>query len=522
MLPVFTSEQMRACDSAAIKEFGIPGIVLMENAARGAADVLEHVLGTLTGKCILLLCGKGNNGGDGFAIARHIVNRGGTATCLLPSSARELKDDAKTNLDIFSKMSGQNDQAFVQENISPDAVRAQLATKPDAILDAFFGTGLTSGLKDTEAEIARMVNRSNVPVLSVDIPSGIHSDTGLAPTVAIKAQHTVTMGALKRGLLLNEGRIHAGEIHVADIGIPRGIFQNGNPKTFLLEESDARALLPPRAFNLHKYQAGKVFCIAGSVGMTGAAALASEAALRAGAGIVHLAIPESLNAILEEKVTEVITLPMEETSAHAFSRSNLERLLRLVSEAHCSILGPGVSRNDETLELAREIIASISKPLVVDADALFALIDRTDILLKSKAPLILTPHNGEFARLIGKTSREIEHDRIDLARNFAAQFHCTLVLKGAPTVTATQVGDVFINPTGNPGMASAGTGDVLAGIIGGLVAQGLTLEQAAYTGVFIHGRAGDAARDRIGEHGMLATDVLEYVSPSIQIISNAS
>lgn len=518
MLPVYTSSEMRECDRTAIQEYNIPGIVLMENASRGALDIIEKIFGSVRDRSVFIFCGKGNNGGDGFAIARHTINRGAHVHCFLLAPDEQISGDAKTNLTILRKISESTARLTISIIESKSDIETFLSTKPDIIVDALFGTGLTSGITGLSAEIIETINRTNIPVAAIDIPSGVNGDTGDVNTVAIKARCTATMGALKRGLLFGRGKEHAGSVHIIDIGIPESIFSSSRAKTFLVEKRDVSRVMPFRAFDVHKYQVGKVFILAGSIGYTGAAAMASESALRTGAGIVHLGIPKSLNAILEEKVTEVITIPLDETSGHSFSIKSFETVMQHINSAHVSIIGPGIGRNEETLELIRKIIAAVERPLVVDADGLFALIDHPELLKNTIAPIVLTPHIGEFGRLIGRASKEIEGTRVEIARNFAIEHHLTLVLKGAPTITATSTSEIYINATGNPGMATAGMGDVLCGVIGGLYAQGTTIEEAAWTGVYIHGAAGDEAKREVGEEGLLATDVLHALPQTMMHI----
>jgi ADP-dependent NAD(P)H-hydrate dehydratase / NAD(P)H-hydrate epimerase len=519
MLPIFTSEEMRACDKAGIEEYGIPGIVLMENAARGAVDVAEAEFGALANKRVVIVCGKGNNGGDGFAIARHLINRGLAVDALSLVPDESIQGDARTNLDILRRMEKGSDTLRVSLLRGSSQLSAMLERGPALVVDAIFGTGLASPIKGDIAEILEVLNSSPVPVLSVDIPTGIDADTGDVLGSAVRARCTVTMGAYKRGLLLGKGREHAGRVRVVDIGLPGEAVLRKTASTFLLERSDVAAMLPRRAFDAHKYQMGNVFLLAGSVGLTGAAVMASEAALRSGAGIVHLGIPASLNAIVEIKLTEVMTVPLHETDAGSLSLKDFDRILARINDASVSVLGPGLSRQYETQNLLRRILEHATAPLLLDADALFALGGHLDLLQKSDADIILTPHVGEFSRLTSQSKQEIESKRIDIAHTFAVEFGVTLVLKGAPTVIATRDGHVFINPTGNPGMATAGAGDVLSGIIAGFRAQGCTSEEAARTGVYLHGQAGDHARDCVGEYGLIATDLITSLASILKDFS---
>jgi NAD(P)H-hydrate epimerase len=508
MFPIYTSNEMRLCDAAATERYGIPGIVLMENAARGAVDRAEQLFGDVRGQWIVLLCGKGNNGGDGFAIARHLVNRGAEVDVLTLAPDSASTGDAKTNLAIIRAMEKETSRLRIKLLSSSALLSDMLHRRPAWVADAMLGTGLTSPIKGEIAEIIEVMNSSPIPVLAIDIPTGISSDTGEVMGIAVEAEHTVTMSGLKRGLLLWEGREHSGTVHVIDISMPREGFAMEATNTFQIDLNDVRRWLPRRSLDAHKYQLGDVFVLAGSLGLTGAAVMASESALRSGAGIVHLGIPESLNTILEMKLTEVMTIPFKETGEGTFSLHDYDVILDRVNSSTVSIIGPGISRQYETQNLVRRLIEHATKPLVLDADALFALSGHLSILQQTQAEIILTPHVGEFARLVSQTKEEIKTKRIDIAHTFAVEFGVTLVLKGAPTVIATRDGRVYVNPTGNPGMATAGAGDVLSGIIAGFIAQGSAAEEAACIGVYLHGLAGDHAKNNVGEYGLIATDLI--------------
>lgn len=508
MLPVYTSEEMRRCDAAATGRYGIPGILLMENAARGSVDLAELHFGSVKGQWIVVLCGKGNNGGDGFAIARHLVNRGADVDVLTigPDSAAE--GDAKINLEIIRAMEKETRRLRIRLLSSSAQLADMLLRRPAWIADAMLGTGLSSPVKGEIAEIIEVLNGSPVPVLAVDIPTGIDADTGNVLGHAVQADYTFTMGGLKRGLLLRSGREHAGEVRIVDISMPNEGYALETTTTFQLDAGDVDRWLPRRKLDVHKYQLGNVFVLAGSTGLTGAAVMASESALRSGAGIVHLGIPASLNHIMEMKLTEVMTLPFKETDQGSFSLNDFDAILEQINTSSVSIIGPGLSRQYETQNLVRRLVERATKPLVLDADALFALSGHLSILQQTHAQIVLTPHMGEFARLVSQTKEDIDTKRIDIAQTFAVEFGVTLVLKGAPTVVATSDGSVFINPTGNPGMATAGAGDVLSGIIAGFIAQGGSAAHAACCGVYLHGLAGDHAKQNVGEYGLIATDII--------------
>lgn len=513
---------MRACDRAAIEEYGIPGIVLMENASRGAVDAAEEFFGDMEGAFVVILCGKGNNGGDGFAMARHLVNRRARVLVYTLGPDEASQGDAAANLRIIRRMEKDTDLLRVQLLSGSAALQDTIDRRPDFVVDAMLGTGISSPIKGEIAEIVEVLNQSDIPVFAVDIPTGINADTGEVLGIALECAATATMGGLKRGLLLREGRVYAGEVFNIDIGNAQAGYTEHATSTFQLTEHAMRKWLPRRRHDVHKYQLGNVFVLAGSTGLTGAAAMASEAALRSGAGIVNLGVPASLNSILEIKLTEVMTIPFGETSVGSFSLQDFDAILKRCDDASISILGPGISRQYETQNLVRRLIERASRPLLLDADALYALREHLPLLQQTQNDIILTPHVGEFARLVVQSKEEIESKRIDIAQTFAVEFGVTLVLKGAPTVVATKDGKTFINSTGNPGMATAGSGDVLSGIIAGLAAQGASMEQAACLGVYLHGLAGDHARDIVGEYGLIATDIMHAYGEIIRDLLNGS
>lgn len=512
MLPVYTSDEMRRCDAAASARYHIPSLLLMENAARGSVDLLERYHGPMRDRWILILCGKGNNGGDGFAVARHLINRGAMVDVLTLGPDTASQGDARINLDILRAMEQEHRQLRVRLLSASAQVEEMLHRRPDVVIDAMLGTGLSSPIKGEIAEIITVLNAATVPVVAIDIPTGINADTGDVLGSASRVCDTFTMGGLKRGLLLRAGREHAGAVHVVDISMPREGFAREATSAFQLERRDIDGWLPRRPLDVHKYQLGSVFVLGGSTGMSGAAAMASNAALRSGAGIVHCGIPASLNPVMEMKLTEVMTLPFKETGEGSFSLADFDNILERMNQSTVTVLGPGISRQYETQNLVRRLIERATRPLVIDADALSALIGHLNILQQTQAPVILTPHMGEFARLVSQSTDDIDAKRMDIAQTFAVEFGVTLVLKGAPTVVATREGQVYLNPTGNPGMATAGAGDVLSGIIAGFIAQGAEAAQAASCGVYLHGLAGDHARSIVGEHGMIATDIIHALA----------
>lgn len=509
MRPVLTARQMAACDRQAIEQYGIPGVVLMENAGRGVVRVAEQLLGTTCGKRVAIFCGKGNNGGDGFVAARHLVNGGAEVRVLLVGRRAEVKGDAATNLRVLTNM------GLVVEEVSKAEHVPDLGGM-DLIVDALLGTGLQGPVQGFMEHVIDTVNATRAPIVAVDVPSGINADEGSVQGAAIRATATATMAALKRGLLFSPAREHAGRVSVIDIGMPAQLLAGGNVDTWQVTGCDVATMLPKRAPNAYKNLCGVALVVAGSTGMTGAAVLSAETVLRAGAGLAYLAIPSSLNAIVEEKATEVISKPVPETQPGYLGRAAAEQVKKLFAGVNAVAIGPGLGTEPETVEAVWEMVITCPHPLVVDADGLNALAKKTEILVRRTGRVVLTPHPGELARLTGQTRESIIRDPVSTARTWAQRWGEVLVLKGAPTVVAVPSGTVYINSTGNAGMATAGSGDVLTGLITGLLAQGLAPEQAAVAGVYLHGLAGDLARDELGERGMIAGDIMRHVPAALR------
>jgi len=510
---VLTSEQMRAVDSYAIKHLKIPGTILMENAGRSVVDAIERSYGPLMGKSAVVFCGKGSNGGDGYVIARHLYNRGTKVTIVALGRIEEIKGDARLNFDIlkrFCREYPQDGSLGILELHSPLILKRLKAT--DFVVDAVFGTGFSGAVKGAYRRVIEWINRSSAVKVSVDIPSGLNSDNGSVENVAVKSDLTVTMAFKKIGLLTGKSKNYIGRLEVADIGLFSKDLSMIAPRTFLVESHDLIEALPRRAFDAHKHSVGKVFVLAGSRGLTGAAAMVSESTLRVGAGAVILGAPKSIYPILARKLTEVMVEPLDETADGSVSTDALASIRKHIDWADVVVIGPGLSRNSDTQEVVRTLIGRTNKPLLIDADGLNALSGDVSVLRKRRTnDIIVTPHSGELSRLIGVKSSEIDARRVEIARKVAQEFHLTIVLKGAPTVTGSPAGNVYINSTGNPGMATAGSGDVLAGIVAGLWAQGMQPDAAAYCGVFVHGLAGDIAQEKLGEKSLLALDIQHMV-----------
>ncbi len=512
-MKLVTAAQMQTLDRRTISEAGVAGQVLMERAGTGVVTEMERVFGSPAGRRVSILCGKGNNGGDGFVVARLLRKRRARVDVLLLAKPKDLSGDARTMYRRFVSSAG---ASAVLPAPSPDRLRARLG-RSEWIVDALLGTGLATPVKGPYRAAIEAVNEAGHPVVAVDLPSGLHADSGLVLGAAVRARLTVTFGLPKLGLYVGHGVDHAGIIRVVDIGIPVDYVEEVPTPLSLLTWEVARRLLPPRPVSAHKGTYGHAGIIAGSVGKTGAAVLAARAALRVGTGLVTVATPKSLNDVLEAKLLEAMTVPMPETKARTFARSGLEALSAFANARSAVAIGPGLTTHPETVDLARTLIPRIERPMVLDADALNALAGRTAVLAECKVPPILTPHPGEMARLEEHaTPQSINADRIGHATRFAARRGVIVLLKGARTVIAHPDGRADICSTGNPGMATAGTGDALTGMIVGLLAQGLTPWDAARAGALFHGLAGDLAAADLGEAGMTAGDLIERIPHALR------
>lgn len=515
MQPVLTADQMRRCDEAAIRKCGIPGLLLMENAGRGLVEVVLHAYSPLDRKQILIFCGKGNNGGDGFAAARLLSNHASKVTVLLLASPSELRGDAQKNYKILVKLS----KTISIRRFSRKAL--QSVRTPDIIIDAMFGTGFSGIARKPYSDCIEWINASGAEVVAVDIPSGINGTTGIAEGPAVHAHGTATFGSLKTGLLCNQGSEFSGRISVLDIGIPEQVISDPRHTIRLVKSEDVRNILPRRSLQANKYTTGKIFILAGSRGLTGAAALTSLAALRTGAGAVLLGTPDSVYPILARKLTETMVLPLPSTLEGGLSLKSFDIIREKINWADVVLIGPGLGQQKETQEVILKTLMESRGKILLDADGLNAAAKWGIAKLRSlRSEIILTPHTGEFSRLTNLPAKEIEERRFFTAGELARKIHATVVLKGAPTASASADGAVYCNSTGNPGMATAGSGDVLSGIIASLWAQGNSAIEAAYSGVYIHGLSGDRAAVRLGEKSLVAYDLIDYLGEAIKRIES--
>lgn len=513
-MKVATAEQMQELDRKAIEAYRIPGILLMENAGRGATEEILSAFPDLSKKKVAVIAGKGNNGGDGFVIARHLMNKGISVKVILLTDPKSLRGDAETNHYIFHRMKGE----VIPSPSTKDYQKVKRdVEKADLLIDAIFGTGLDAEVRGYYREVIDHLNTLQKPIVAIDIPSGLNANTGKPLGVAVRATLTVTFGLPKMGLLLSPGADYVGTLKVVDIGIPKNLVEEEKIQAHLLEKEEVRRFLSiPRRPDTHKGDYGHLLVIAGSVGKTGAAAMVCEAALRMGAGLVTLAIPKSLNAIMEMKLTEVMTEPLPETPKQTLSLRAFHSILRLCENKKAVVIGPGLGTFKETQSLILKLIKTIDLPMIIDADGLNALATQPKLLPISNRSIVLTPHPGEMARLIHSTVREVQENRIGVSKNFSQSSHAYLILKGYRSLIVTPKGEVYINPTGNSGLATGGTGDVLSGMIGGLVCQGFDLLSSLQASVFLHGLAGDQVARELGEKSLVATDLIRKIPALLQ------
>jgi NAD(P)H-hydrate epimerase len=512
MMRVLNSQQMREVDRRTIEEIGIPSVVLMENAGRQVVAAMESAFEGLPAMRVAVLCGRGNNGGDGFVVARTLAERHIDVGVYLVGQAGDLKGDARTNLDILRHL-GQDVVEIA--DASAWELHGTDVLGSDIIVDALFGTGLTGPLTGLVETVVADVNAAARPVVAIDLPSGLSADRTDVAGPAVHATMTVTMGAPKLPLVLPPAEALAGNLVIVEIGIPHAIIADvGGPWIELLTKESMRALIEPRSPESHKGDFGRVLVVAGSRGKTGAANLAATAALRSGAGLVTVATPASCLAIVAALGAEYMTAALEETPEGTVAWEALDRVLEFGAEVIA--LGPGLGRSPSTTAFVQGLVERSTVPLVVDADALTAFAGEVDRLAgREGVDLIITPHPGEMARLTGLSVEDVQAHRLDVARDFATTHRVHVVLKGHRTVIATPSGKTFVNLTGNPGMATPGTGDVLTGMLAAWLGQLLDAEAAAALAVYLHGLAGDLAEADEGEIAMVAGDVVARLGDAV-------
>jgi hydroxyethylthiazole kinase-like uncharacterized protein yjeF len=512
---IVTPSQMKLIDEFAIKKLCIPGIVLMENAAIAVMNTIQERFENIKDTVFIIFAGKGNNGGDGFAIARHLLNKGAVVYVYLLCEREALFGDAKTNFSIIEKMGAEIRETGDENQVM--SLESSLVNS-DIIIDSIFGTGLRGEIDEKTKSIIHIINSLDKPVISIDIPSGINGESGKICGKAVKADLTVTFGYIKKGLVVYPGSEYAGEVIIKDIGLPKDALMSQEIKLYMTDREYARKIMPERLSISNKGDYGKCLIITGSEGMTGAGCLAAKAAYRTGAGLVYLGIPGDYLGIYETSVSEAISIPFNMSKEGSISKRALPGILEATKGKDAICIGPGMGWNEDTKEIVRNIIEECGVPVVIDADAINAVSEDTSILRNKKAKIIMTPHPGEMSRLIKKSTEEIQKDRIKYAEEFAVSNNVILILKGSNSIAAMPDGDIYINSTGNPGMATAGSGDVLSGIIMAVLGQGIKPEKAAVYGTYLHGLAGDIAARLKNEQSLMAGDILKSIPAAIDNI----
>lgn len=511
MNPLITTAGMKEIDRRAVIEFNLPVTTLMENAGRAVADTLAATFGNVVDMRVLILCGHGNNGGDGFVVARLLAERGAKPVCCLLGHVADLKD-------AVAASAARVGHPGIHEITTLQRL-TELVAGCSLVVDALFGTGLDRAPVGLAAAAIDLINNSGARIVSVDVPSGINASTGAVPGNAVRAELTVTMGLSKTGLWLYPGRAHAGRIVVADIGLPPVLIESA-ADAYLLDKQYAFSSLPVRSEDGHKGTFGKTLLVCGSREYSGAACLAARGALLSGTGLVKVAFPRSIDAVISNQVLEAVKLPLPETQTGTISIAALDMILEAAAEAQVVAIGPGLRVTPETRRLVLKLLTEVDKPVVLDADGINCLAEEQWSWAQRAAPTVLTPHPGEMARLLLTNPETVNADRIGAARSYA-QMGCTVVLKGASTVISDPDGQVFINPTGNSGLGSGGTGDVLTGLIAGLIAQGAAPTHAATVAVFLHGLAADFAAQDLSEYCLSASDVLAYLPKAFVSVLSA-
>ncbi len=511
---VVTSEQMQQIDEETIDRV-CPGIELMERAGRGVADVILHEFNRRDGHSdgeaaslrVAIFVGPGNNGGDGLVVARYLHQAGWTCSVHLLKRPADMTVDTAKNYQRLQDIAPQIPE-FDATRSDYIAQAEQDLLDADLLIDAVFGTGITGAPRSPAMDMIQLINDQETPVISIDIPSGINGSTGESPGEAVFAQETITIGTPKFGSLFHPGRWHCGEVSVIDIGFPEDIIEKYASPCYLLDAGEAAARLPWRPPDVHKFDAGTMIVIAGSVQYRGAALLSAEAALRSGCGMVYLAVPASIRGEIDVALREAITIPLPETPDGTIARDAAAVLAPYMERAHAVAIGPGLGRNDDTDAFVRDFVSDSEIPMVVDADAINAFVGHVDALSAVKAELVLTPHTGELSRLLGEEIPEGTAERVAATATIAERLGVTLVHKGAPSLIGRAGDGVWINSAGDSSLATGGTGDVLTGLIGGMLAQGAEPLDAACVASFLHGKAGEEASSDMGKRGVIASDLL--------------
>jgi len=512
-MKVVDAETMRAMDRGAVADYAMKGIQLMENAGRAVAEVVLRELSKRGGpKRAAIVCGKGNNGGDGFVCARHLKNAGVDVALYCLAEVGDYKGDSLVNALCWQKMGNE----VIRISGAGDIKKYSSSLRHAGVLvDALLGTGIIGGAKGFYGEVIEFINTLKARVISIDVPSGLNASTGEAAGPVVRADITVTMALPKLGFYLPPGPGFAGSVEVGDIGMPAGILTDEAIRWNLIAEEGVSALLSPRVFDSHKGTYGHTVILGGSTGKSGAPYMSAMAAMRAGAGLVTIGIPAGLNNIMEQKTTEAMTWPLSETDEGGLAEDAIADITKLLNGKSCVVAGPGLGISTHIKSILKKLLKESAMPMVLDADALNNLAGFLDCIKgEVSRDIVLTPHPGEAARLLGLRPSDIQADRMGAAEVLSRKTGAVVVLKGANTIIASPEGTIYINTTGGPALATAGTGDVLAGMIGGLMGQGMGGLHAAITAVYAHGLSGDnISRKRRGQRGLIATELLDVIAP---------
>ncbi|MFH1760295.1 MAG: NAD(P)H-hydrate dehydratase [bacterium] len=508
-MEIALTHQIREIDRISINELKIPGIRLMEAAGRGLYKLCCSLVKDVKNPLILIVCGRGNNGGDGFTLGAMLLKSRIKTHVLLACPAEQIKGDAAVWFKNYKKQKGKITKCFTLNQVKK--LSPQWFSGYNLIVDALLGTGIKGAPREPLSSLIECINKSGKPIICVDTPSGMDNDTGKTPGVCVQGDYTVTFGLPKLGQFFFPGKGLAGKLIVHDIGFPDKVINSQHIKTHIADKKLFISHIKAPPPTVHKNQRGKVLLIAGSVGYTGAAAMAANAALRSGAGIVRVAAPKDCNSILEIKLTEAITVPMPQTPDSTLSLKALEPIKELIGWADSVILGPGIGLHQETSELVRQLIAGINKPAVLDADGITAFKDCNKELHSAGRQLVITPHRGEFARISDLKLSDDPPELLNSLQSWIQDKHFTLLLKGTPTIVVSSGAECVLSSTGNAGMATAGSGDVLTGIIGAFLARQVSPHFSAAIGALLHGKAGDLAKIEFGLNSMIAGDILNYI-----------
>lgn len=515
MKSVFFNSEVLAVEKKIIDSLGIPSILLMENAGLNSTQyILSHFKDLLI-EPVIIFTGKGNNAGDGFVIARHLAIHGYNSKVRSVYPPDELKGDARINYKILENIPG--DFIEIRNLDRSSDLKDYLSGRKQLVVDAIFGVGFRGELDEHVSSVVKQLNDDdNLTIVSIDTPSGLENYN--QQKECVKADCTLSMGTKKFNSIFYTGKEHSGKIEVMNIGVPEFIFDKYNTdKIYEIEGKDV--VIPKRVVTSNKYSGGKVFVLAGAKGYTGAATLCSEAALRTGSGAVTIGFPESLDDIFEKKLTDVVKLPLPETNNASLSTEGFDLIKEKIKWSDVTLIGPGLSRDKDTMALVRKILSEIEHNYVIDADGLFALNGQTDILKESKSNIILTPHLGEFSGLLGISSDELKGDFYRNAKDFALDNNVVLILKNAPTIS-TDGKSTFINSTGHENLATVGTGDVLAGIVSSLYSQTGNVLESAISGVYLHGFCGDILYEKTGGSSTIASDLLDVIGSAKTKLTN--